>query len=93
MSKSTFILMLFSLILFGILSANGQTLIHEYDPNSTPVVINPGSGGNTIDGDGDWFSFASLPGGTSTSGAANAYLNGKVYHFGGSPGPSALPGR
>jgi hypothetical protein len=35
--------MLFSLVLFGIISANGQSLIHEYDPtglNEPPLVSN-----------------------------------------------------
>ena len=88
MSKSTFLLMLLSLILFGMLSTYGQA-IHEYDPNSTPSIIIPGQGGNVIDGDGDWFTFTSLPAASSTSGAGCAYLNGKIYHFGGSPGPTA----
>jgi hypothetical protein len=88
MSKLTSFLMLFSLILFGIINVNAQTLIQDHNPNSAPAILQ-GSGGTVIDGDGDWFTFTSLPAGVSTSGSACAYLNGKAYHFGGSPGPSA----
>jgi len=75
--------MLFTLVLFGIISANGQALFGDYDPNSVPTIIDPGQGGTVIDANGDWVTFASLPAGAPTSGAAHAYLNGKVYHFGG----------
>ncbi len=43
MNKCTTFLMLFTLVLFGIISANGQSLIHEYDPtgyNEPPLVSN-----------------------------------------------------
>jgi hypothetical protein len=89
MSKVTFSFVLISLMLISVVSTNGQSLIHEYDPNGIPVEITPGPIVGLNDGNGDWFTFSSLPASTSTSGAACAYLNGKVYHFGGSPGPSA----
>jgi len=43
MNKCTTFLILFTLVLFGIISANGQALIHEYDPtglNEPPLVSN-----------------------------------------------------
>jgi len=89
MQKFNFLVVLFSLILFSAISINSQSLIHEYDPNGIPPIIGPsGQGGIITDSDGDWSALASLPAGTSTSGSATAYLNGKVYHFGGSSGPS-----
>ena len=88
MRKFSILLVFTSFLFFSGLSTFGQA-IHEYDPNTTPVLVQPIQSGNITDADGDWFTFSSLPAATSTSGAANAYLNGKVYHFGGSPGPSA----
>jgi hypothetical protein len=89
MKFRTIFLLLSLIFTFSAYSIYAQPFNHEYDPNFIPSVIEPGQGGTVIDGNGDWFTYTSLPGGTSTSGAANAYLNGKVYHFGGSPGPSA----
>jgi hypothetical protein len=89
MHKYNIFIMLLLLISFSVISIYSQPLIDEYNPNDIPVLITPGQGGGVTDADGDWTAFTSLPAGTSTSGAANAYLNGKIYHFGGSPGPSA----
>jgi hypothetical protein len=88
MRKISILLMFLSLIFFSTLNSFGQA-IHEYAPGTAPIINYGGQGGTVTDADGDWSSVASLPAATSTSGAACAYLNGKVYHFGGSPGPSA----
>ena len=89
MKKFFPVFLLLAMILFGFVTINSQTMNSDLDPNSISPIGTGGQGGVIIDADGDWFTFASLPANTSTSGSACAYLNGKVYHFGGSPGPSA----
>ena len=48
MNKCTTFLMLFTLVLFGIISANGQSLFGDYDPNSVPTIIDPGQDETSI---------------------------------------------
>ena len=79
MNKFFPVFLLLTMILFGFVTINGQTMNSERDPNSVFQSTTGGQGGVIIDGDGDWSTLASLPTGTSTSGSASAYLNGKVY--------------